>query len=180
MEHFYQNINGWFDFTDLYSMFVDRMTDGSRMVEIGVWKGKSISYLGVLIKNSNKNIKIYGVDTWSKLETENYHTDQYFKDDALYKEFLKTIEPISDIVVPCRGKSSDISETFPDKYFDVVFIDACHDYECINDDIIKWLPKVKQNGIISGHDISFSGVSRAVNQHFKQINIKGNSWWVYT
>jgi hypothetical protein len=181
MEHFYNNIDGWFDFQDVYDMFIEKMQDGSNIAEVGVWKGKSISYLGVLIKNSNKKIKAYAVDTWGKLETENYHADSYFKDDNLYKNFIQTIEPISDVIIPCRGTSLEICKTFPDKYFDIVFIDACHDYECIKNDIQNWLPKVKTKGIIGGHDIGFPGVSRAVKEYFKenQINMKANSWWVY-
>ena len=181
MEHFYQNIDGWFDFSHLYEMFVHKMQNGSTIAEIGVWKGKSISYLGVLVKNSNKDIKIYAVDTWGKLETEKYHSDGCFLDDNLYKEFIKNIEPLSDVVIPCRGTSLEICQTFPNNYFDIVFIDACHDYECAYSDIINWLPKVKTNGIIAGHDIGFPGVSKAIAEILKpkyNINVKGEAWWV--
>lgn len=180
MDHFYQEIDGWFTYPNLYEKFVNTMQNGSRIAEIGVWKGCSICYLGVLIKNSGKDITAYAVDTWKKMETEDYHDDLQFKDDALYLEFLETITPISDIVIPARGTSLEVCMTFPDKYFDIVFIDACHDYPCIKSDLLNWLPKVKDGGIISGHDIGFPGVSQAVSETFEsdKINIQELSWWV--
>lgn len=181
MEHFYQQIDGWFTFPKLYKKFVDTINPNGKIAEIGVWKGKSICYLGVLIKNSNKDIKVYAIDTWKKMETENYHTNEQFENDELYNTFLKTIEPISDIIIPQRGTSLEICEKFPDKYFDAVFIDACHDYECAKQDILHWLPKVKTNGILSGHDAWFPGVSKAIKEILEpkyKVTVEEESWWV--
>ena len=164
MEHIYQNLDGWFTFPNLYDSFVEKMEDGSKMAEVGVWKGKSLSYIGVQIKNLKKDIKIYAVDTWQKMETENYHNDEMFLDDAFYNEFLKTIEPIKDLISPVRATSTEASKQFSDEYFDIVFLDACHDYEYIKQDIIHWLPKVKNGGIFAGHDIGFPGVKKAVEE----------------
>jgi len=181
MEHFYEQLDGWFTYPKLYQMLVDTAVDGGKIAEVGVWKGKSVCYIGVLIKNSNKNIKVYAIDTWQKMNSENYHSDDIFEDDKLYNTFLKTIEPISDIILPKRGTSLEVCKQFPDNYFDAVFIDACHDYECIKEDIINWLPKVKYNGILSGHDISFPGVAKATKEILEpkyKINIQEECWWI--
>ena len=37
----YENIEGWFDFENLYSLVVNKYDNGSKFVEVGVWKGKS-------------------------------------------------------------------------------------------------------------------------------------------
>lgn len=181
MEHFFENIEGWFTFPKLYKKFADTVQSGGKIAEIGVWKGKSICYLGVLIKNSKKDIKIYAIDTWQKMESEKYHNDDHFKNDELYNNFLKNIEPITDIVIPKRGTSLEICKQFPDNYFDAVFIDACHDYDCIKEDILNWLPKVKQNGILAGHDAWFPGVSKATKELLQpkyKLNIDEESWWI--
>ena len=47
MEHFYQNIQGWFTYPNFYSEVAERFPSKSKIVEIGVWKGTSVSYLGV-------------------------------------------------------------------------------------------------------------------------------------
>ena len=54
-----------------------------------------------------------------------------------------------------KGYSSDVSKTFPDSYFDVVYLDAGHEFEDALNDMKCWFPKVKSGGIICGHDFEF-------------------------
>lgn len=181
-KHFYQNIDGWFTYPDLYNKFVERMSDGGNIAEIGVWKGRSVCYLGVTVKNSGKNIKVYAVDTWQKMEIEKYHKDEDFENDAMYTSFLENISPISDIVIPKRGTSLDICKEFSDQYFDVVFIDACHDYISVKQDILSWLPKVKKEGVIAGHDYGYPSVRKAVHEIFEkeyEIHVQEDCWCIY-
>jgi predicted O-methyltransferase YrrM len=51
---------------------------------------------------------------------------------------------------------------------DLVFIDGNHSYQCVKDDIHWYLPKVKQGGILCGHDFHprFPGVIQAVEEAF--------------
>ena len=65
MEHFYQNIGeDWFSYPQLYKRIVDNSQDGSHIVEVGSWKGRSAAFMAVEIINSNKKIKFDCVDTW--------------------------------------------------------------------------------------------------------------------
>lgn len=59
------------------------------------------------------------------------------------------------------------------QYFDVVFIDALHDYDSVMQDISLWWPKVREGGFICGHDYQhkFSGVMRAVADHFPLMRV---------
>jgi hypothetical protein len=57
MEHFYNSIEGWFQFHNIYNRAVDEATNDSHFVEVGAWKGKSSAYLAVIIANSGKQIK---------------------------------------------------------------------------------------------------------------------------
>lgn len=52
------------------------------------------------------------------------------------------------------------------EYMDLVFIDADHSYAEVKQDIDKWLPTLKENGIICGHDIDWPDVKRAVEERF--------------
>lgn len=168
----------WFTYPNLYSRFVREIPDGGRMAEIGCWKGKSLSYLGVEVINSGKNIRIDAIDTWSMLDTENYHkTDVYVKSDTLYTLFISNIFPISSVVTPVRMKSLDASLKYADETFDVVFIDACHDYDCVKSDISAWFPKVKSGGYLAGHDYSWcDGVKRAVDESVTPIEVTEGCW----
>ena len=65
---------------------------------------------------------------------------------------------------------------FKDNSVDFAFIDAAHDYESVKKDILAWLPKIKEGGIIAGHDYQnpgFPGVERAVKEVFKDVPISG-------
>ena len=63
---------------------------------------------------------------------------------------------------------------FENESLDFIFIDACHDYECVVDDLNAWFPKLKKNGIIAGHDYyaGFYGVEKAVNEFFYENSDK--------
>ena len=62
----------------------------------------------------------------------------------------------------------------------MIFLDADHSYEAVRLDIETWLPKVKKNGILAGHDyinLLHPGVKRAVDDIFEgDIQIDGSSW----
>ena len=66
MNHFYQTIPGHFNYENVYRDMIAFSPEHTeeKFVEIGVWKGKSVSYAGVEIFNSGKKIKLDAVDTW--------------------------------------------------------------------------------------------------------------------
>ena len=70
---------------------------------------------------------------------------------------------------------------YPDDYFDIVYVDAAHEYESVKADIAAWLPKVKTGGVICGDDYvaGWPGVVQAVDEAFPKINrVGGHQWWV--
>lgn len=183
MEHIYnqpQFGENWFTYPNLYSRFVRELGDGSKIVEVGCWKGKSISYLAVEIINSGKDIKIDAVDTWKFIPTEEYHEkDVYIKTNTLYPLFLSNISPVSHVINPIRMTSTDAATLYEDNSIDVVFIDAGHDYESIKSDIIAWKPKVKKGGYLAGHDFPEAlGVVKAVEELIGSVE-STEGCWVY-
>ena len=184
MQHIYQNIEGWFDFENFYSDMVKALPNNSHIVEIGSWKGKSTSYLAVEIINSGKNIRFDCVDTWEG-STE-HHLNSIDSKENLYITFLKNTESLRSVIYPIRTDSVRASALYNDKSLDFVFIDGAHEYENVKKDIEVWYPKVKDGGIISGHDYSLSwrGVVKAVDEAFiknEQMNfhVVGGSCWVH-
>jgi len=175
MEHFYQNLKGenWFTYPNLYKEMVDKspIDDISHFVEVGSWKGRSASFMGVEIVNSNKKIKFDCVDCWVH--------------DEIYNEFVDNIKPLKDIINVHKEYSINASKFYENNSLDFVFIDAFHSYESVTEDIIHWYPKVKENGIIAGHDFwvntheqFISGVVNAVIKIFKDdfITTKEGCW----
>ena len=64
MKHFYEEIEGWFQFSKPYLEAVASARDGAVFVELGCWKGRSASFMGVEIVNSGKAIEFNCVDHW--------------------------------------------------------------------------------------------------------------------
>ena len=162
MEHFYNNIGeNWFTYPNLYRNAVKEF-DNCNFLEVGSWKGRSISFLGVEVKNQNKNINIHCVDTWAG--STDHHDFEQLNPDIIYDEFLKNIEPIEDIITPIRMTSLQASYNYDDEFFDFIFIDASHKYDDVLIDLDVWFPKLKVQGLFAGHDYGngWEGVEKAV------------------
>lgn len=77
-----------------------------------------------------------------------------------------------------RGYSTTILTTFPDHYFDWVYLDTDHTYETTRDELNLLSQKVKPGGIIAGHDYITGdwkmrnryGVVEAVNEFCVENN----------
>jgi SAM-dependent methyltransferase len=51
-----------------------------------------------------------------------------------------------------RKFSMDAVQDFPDESLDFVYIDGCHQFRYIAEDVPEWSQKVRKGGIVSGHD----------------------------
>jgi predicted O-methyltransferase YrrM len=174
MEHFYQNIFGYFNFQEVYSDMVKKFPENSYFVELGSFFGCSTVYLAVEIINSGKNIKFDAIDKWDF----NWILDNISVN--VHEEFLKNIESVKSFINPIKGFSENIVNNYKDESIDFLFIDADHEYDKIKQDINLWFSKIKKNGVIAGHDytIGFPGVIKAVDEFFGKdnFNVVGSSW----
>lgn len=73
MNHYHNDnskfgLENWFHAENLFRKMVQKYPSGSNFVELGVWKGRSTSFLGVEILNSGKNIKLHCIDRWDHSE----------------------------------------------------------------------------------------------------------------
>lgn len=183
MNHIYsqpQFGENWFTYPNFYKSCVERFGDNSIFVEVGSWKGKSSAFLAVEIINSNKDIKLYCVDTWKG--SPEHKNDNFIINDTLYDLFLDNIKDLTSVITPVRNNSVDASKIFDNESLDMVFIDACHEYEYVKQDIQIWYPKVKKGGIIAGHDyhLPWNGVVRAVDEFFINKKIeKSEACWIH-
>jgi len=180
MEHFYKDIEGWFSFKNLYDRAINKANKNAHFVEVGAWLGCSTSYMAVEIINSGKNIKFDVVDTWKGSEEAIF--ENAFKKYGItpYGQFIKNMYSVIHIINPIVMSSVEAARRYEDESLDFVYIDADHSYNAIKADIAAWLPKVKQGGILGGHDYSklFPGVVKAVREKFKNFHIEEISWWI--
>lgn len=180
-QHIYQNIQGWFNFPELYQNIVSTFNDNSHFVEIGTWLGQSASFMAAEIINSGKKIKFDCIDTWQG--SAEHQGNNEIQNNTLFESFLKNINPVKHIINPIRASSLEAVKTYKDLSLDFVFIDAAHDYENVIQDIRAWYPKVKKGGILAGHDYhpNWSGVIQAVNTFLTEqklnLNINSETCW---
>jgi hypothetical protein len=74
-----------------------------------------------------------------------------------------------------KGLSYDILNSFEDNYFDMVYIDGNHSYDGVKSDLKSSFLKVKNGGLICGHDYissKFEGVVRAVDEFCDNHNLE--------
>jgi len=177
MKHFYDKIQGWFDFSGIYAEQVRKAKDKAVFVEVGAWRGKSTAFMGVEIYNSQKDIMFDVVDTFEGSGTD-YQKSQ-LSNGSIYQEFMDNIEPVADVMNILVTTSLNASLCYDNETVDFVFIDASHEYEDVLADIKAWWPKIKKGGTLAGHDYNsptHPGVTKAVNEVFDDFEVNKRSW----
>ncbi len=111
--------------------------------------------------------------------TTAYSTESEYR--LVSKRFENEIKELR--VLLNRNYSYNVLRIYPDNLFDFIYIDACHLYECVKQDLNDWLPKLKEGGLMCGHDYfeGFSGVIEAVDEFcaehdFEMILLNNNGF----
>ncbi len=166
----FNEIPGWFSYSELYDEIVNAAPFDAKFVEVGAWFGKSTNYLASKIKESKKNIKFTTIDTWKGTDDEDIHQTIVgaFNGDIFY-EFVDnvTLSENNGHVNMIKDASRNAANQFANSSIDFIMLDAGHSYEALIDDLKAWYNKIKPGGIISGDDYGvFSGVTQAANEFF--------------
>lgn len=71
-------------------------------------------------------------------------------------------------IIKVKKNTFDAVNDFKYNSIDFIYIDADHSYESVKQDILNYYPKIKNGGIVAGHDYieGWEGVIRAVNEIF--------------
>jgi predicted O-methyltransferase YrrM len=129
------------------------------ILELGSWRGRSSSALA-----ANTEGIVVCTDTWQG--SVEHHAELKGKPTSgLWWAFQQNTSRF-DNVWPLHANSlaaAKIISKGPMR-FDLIFIDASHDYESVKADIQAWLPLLAPGGILCGHDYMRWGVKLAVRQ----------------
>jgi hypothetical protein len=126
------------------------------VAELGVAEGGNAKKILEITKPK----KLFLVDKWPLDVSKTRELNALGKSASLElsnKKFNSVKEKFQDEiasekVVIVRRESVKAMKTFPDNYFDWVYIDTTHTYEQTLKELEICRLKVKKNGIISGHD----------------------------
>ena len=135
-----------------------------------------VAELGVASGNFSSEIlnicnpkKLYLVDTWSPNSTEGTMQE-------VEEKFKNQINNRSVVIL--NSSSLNVVKQFNDVTFDWIYIDTDHSYKTTISELRLWASKIKDTGIIAGHDYDMGswvhgykyGVIEAVNQFCVEEN----------
>jgi len=123
--------------------------------EVGVQRALFSEHL---LKNWETFQTFYAIDPW--IQQQHYedmaNVDQT-QQNKLFNEasarLMKFHNPkLNKHIVILRNYSSDALQYIADESLDFLYVDARHDYKSVLEDLEMYWPKVRNGGLISGHD----------------------------
>lgn len=195
----WQDIPGWFNFEGVYDLApVFLRNNKLKFLEIGSFLGKSTMYMYEILKSKNIDMDFNIIDTFTGPVTGKWKNQKLWDGfdikpvEDFYPLFKENLgEAINEINV-YRIPSIEAVNTFPDNYFDFVFIDGDHQFESVYSDISLYYPKVRTGGFFGGDDwpgvqyqeIERDSIKLAYDKYFadseklKEPFRHGSSWFI--
>lgn len=125
------------------------LPENATIVECGTAEGL---FAADILRWSNCGL-LYLVDLWGRIPNQSGDGASAQEwHDKNFNGAMANVKFAEDRVKVLRGLTWDMASQVPDESLDLLYLDACHTYECVMEDLNKWFPKVKKGGIIAGHD----------------------------
>ena len=179
------DICGWMSDRELLWLS-DRAKKCDLIIEIGTWLGRSAYAMGETVLGKVITIDNFSLEEiLSKIPKADRKISWAIKmdnreEDWLYHQCLANLDSLIKVgkVEVIRGNSSEAIKDLQSLKADMVFIDGCHEYESVKEDIINYMSLVKKGGMICGHD--FAGeVKQAVLEILPKARVvrKTSIWY---
>lgn len=143
-------IEGWLTKSEAEFLYKEasRLSNGSVIVEIGSWKGRSTICLGLGVRNC-KGTKIYAIDPHTGASEQKRRLGKV----DTYKEFISNTKKtgVSKFIIPVRTTSEEAAKKLKGEV-DFVFVDGAHEYAFVKKDWELWFPRLKTGKLIAFHD----------------------------
>lgn len=146
-----------------FAAWLLELTKPSSIVELGVFRGDSLSTFAQASRELGISPAIMGVDTWAGDETTGKYTEEVYAD---LKDYFDANHPAVRLF---RGFFDDALLTVPMGSVDVLHIDGSHIYEDVKHDYETWLPKMSERGVILFHDIAVENGNFGTKRFWDEI-----------
>lgn len=165
----FRNISGWMDYGDIYRDIAVRLPDGGTFVELGVYQGRSLCYMAEYLRYIGKSALLFGYDIFdsSRYSLGSDRLPSGISPNDWANTVEREIREFWGSSVSVVSSRSDKAARFHENAsVDAIFIDASHQEDAVYQDITEWLPKLKLNGVMAGHDFTsnFPGVGKAIKR----------------
>jgi hypothetical protein len=152
----------------------------ARVAEIGSYAGEST----IILADKFPQAQIWAIDPWGSGYCCDHGELSYNEEPgAVESRFDTNTQSIKNRLKKFKGKSTDVAAHFDDGSLDMVYIDGCHEYACVVEDIKAWQPKLRNGGLLCGHDYGAhcADVIRAVDDAIgKPEKVFQDSSWLIT
>lgn len=134
--------------------FIFKEFQPKNILEVGVYRGQTLSLFSLLAKNLKIEINIHGISPFTSAgDNVSIYSDEpdYYQDVILnFKHFHLPLPVLH------KGFSTDnaMQEVFNSKQWDLIYIDGNHDYEVAKYDFAISAKKIKKGGLIVMDDAS--------------------------
>ncbi|MEP9369782.1 class I SAM-dependent methyltransferase [Xanthobacter sp. VNH20] len=153
------------------------------IIEVGVWKGRSVITMAKTLRALGIPGLVLAVDTWLG-SSEHWAIPNMFADlrmkqgyPSLYQTFMANIihEGLQDLVLPLPLDSGNASVLMRAHKIraQMMHIDAGHDYRSVANDILQWWPLLESKGIFIGDDYRVDGHFPGVRRAFDELAAAG-------
>lgn len=151
----WQDIEGWFSEGD--ADFVTNICASIKngiVVEIGVFAGRSTAVMAPICMANGTEYN--AIDSfWGGNNSDDDSTVAHRTGEGrVRRDFERNMREASvwDHISLHECYSAEVAKEFADETLDFCFIDGDHTPEGVHKDLIAWWPKVKQGGVLGGHD----------------------------
>lgn len=143
----------------------------ARVVEIGVYGGRSLIPQAMALKHLGNGGKIYGIDPWHR-ETAiagvapGQEADWRTKDfDGIHTDFMHAVETyrVRDEVVPIRARSDQAHSLFAPGSIDILHIDGSHAEQDAVADVVRYILRMRAGGHVWFDDSDFASTQKAIS-----------------
>ena len=145
-----------------------------------------------VVADLNLPTKIYCVDTWLGAR-------EFIGDDSpernlmlkngypqVYYQFLSNVvhNNVQSIISPFPTTTTIAARYFKDKGIkaELIYIDASHDPQDVQLDLINYYPLVTEHGVLFGDDFTWNGMSETISKFCKDnkasFYVLENNFWV--
>tara|TARA_Y100000114_G_C11741640_1_gene319280 strand:- start:908 stop:1375 length:468 start_codon:yes stop_codon:yes gene_type:complete len=148
------------------------------MIEIGSYMGESTHIFG----SCGLFTEINCIEPFSG--TENFNDKNNHTWEEVWEEYDINTRQFKDIVKLHEDYSYDekVLSKFNDDEYDFIYVDGNHSFESTRQDFELYIPKIKSNGVLGGHDYQQGfGVDDALEEICDPSNLilfRDSSWLI--
>jgi predicted O-methyltransferase YrrM len=149
-------------------------TNKMSMIEIGSYAGESTQIF------ANEFESVISIDPYINDYDPNDVTCSYMELEKVYNVFKEVVNR-NDNIEHIRMTSDDAVKSLTNISVDFIYIDGLHTYEQIKKDITNYLPLLKPNCLIGGHDYhrNWGGVIKGIHELLGEPDaIFSDSSWI--